>query len=495
MNILDKAIGWFAPQTGAKRARARVAMSLMARSYDGASTGRRTDGWNTSGTSANAEIGPALARLRSRSRDLVRNNPYAARVADIWAANVVGTGIMPLSRTGDEGLDKRVNALFRRWSERCDAEGQLDFAGLQTLIMRTVVEGGEALPRHRNRRPEDGLPVPYQVQVLEGDFLDSSRDSTLTGRRTIQGVEFDALDRRTGYWLFRTHPGDPYSMTAEGLTSALVPQSEVMHVYRKLRPGQVRGVPWFAPVLLKARDLDDFHEAAIVRARMEACIGMVVTQSEEGTERPIGVTSETSDGRRVEGMEPGMVPYLRPGESVEFLNPTASPSFDPFTLHTLMAMAVGTGVTYDQMTGDLRQANYSSLRAGKVEFRRLVEQAQWQMLIPMFCAPVWQRFIETAILSGELPDRDYPVDWATPAHEPIDPVKDMQADILAVRSGRLTWDQFVALWGFDPKQQLADIARINAAMDDVGVTLDTDPRKVTKSGGAQQAQQGDPQNA
>ncbi|KAA0572220.1 phage portal protein [Azospirillum sp. B21] len=492
MNILDKAIGWLSPEAGAKRARARVAMGLMTRSYEGAVTGRRTDGWNTSGTSANAEIGPALARLRSRSRDLVRNNPYAARVVDIWAANVVGTGIMPQSRAGDDALDRRVDALFQRWSAQCDAEGQLDFAGLQALVMRTVVEGGEVLARHRNRRPEDRLPVPYQVQVLEGDYLDASRDSALTGRRTIQGVEFDPLDRRTGYWLFNSHPGDPYSLTAQGLSSNVVDASEVMHVYRKLRTGQVRGVPWFAPVLLKARDLDDFHEAAIVRARMEACIGMVVTQADDGGQNPIGVTSETEDGRRVEGMEPGMVPYLRPGESVEFLNPTASPSFDPFTLHALMAMAVGTGVTYDQMTGDLRQANYSSLRAGKVEFRRLVEQAQWQMLIPMFCAPVWRRFIETAILSGSLPAGEYPVEWSPPAHEPIDPVKDMTADILAVRTGRYTWDQFVARWGYDPKQQLADIARINAAMDDAGVVLDTDPRKVTKAGGAQQ---GDPSNA
>ncbi|MBK3734956.1 phage portal protein [Azospirillum brasilense] len=492
MNILDKAIGFFSPEAGAKRMRARVAMGLMRRSYDGATTGRRADGWHTAGTSANAEIGPAMARLRARSRDLVRNNPYAARVVDIWAANVVGTGIMPQSRTGKPELDKKVDALFQRWSEQCDAEGQLDFSGLQTLILRTMVEGGEALVRHRNRRPEDSLPVPYQVQVLEGDFLDTSRDVTQSGRRTVQGVEFDPLDRRTGYWLFNSHPGDPYSLTAQGLSSAIVPASEVMHVYRKLRTGQVRGVPWFAPVLLKARDLDDFHEAAIVRARMEACIGMVVTQAEDGGDRPIGVTSETDGGRRVEGMEPGMVPYLKPGESVEFLNPTASPSFDPFTLHTLMAMAVGTGVTYDQMTGDLRQATYSSMRAGKVEFRRLVEQVQWQVLIPMACAPIWRRFIATAILSGQLPDGDYPAEWSPPAHEPIDPVKDMTADILAVRSGRFTWDQFVARWGYDPKQQLDEIARINGEFDRLGIVLDTDPRKVSKSGGAQQ---GDPPNA
>ncbi|QCO05452.1 phage portal protein [Azospirillum argentinense] len=367
--------------------------------------------------------------------------------------------------------DEVSQAIMGRWRHASGVELALAKVGADTGFATTQVEAWS--------RKHPGLVIPV-------------KGATLSGRRTIQGVEFDQLDRRTGYWLFNSHPGDPYSLTAQGLSSAIVPASEVMHVYRKLRTGQVRGVPWFAPVLLKARDLDDFHEAAIVRARMEACIGMVVTQAEDGGDRPIGVSSETDGGRRVEGMEPGMVPYLKPGESVEFLNPTASPSFDPFTLHTLMAMAVGTGVTYDQMTGDLRQATYSSMRAGKVEFRRLVEQVQWQVLIPMACAPIWRRFIATAILAGQLPEGDYPAEWSPPAHEPIDPVKDMTADILAVRSGRFTWDQFVARWGYDPKQQLGEIARINGELDRLGIVLDTDPRKVSKSGGAQQ---GDPPNA
>ena len=64
MNLLDRAIGLVAPQAALRRAQARAAMAMLARSYEGARIGRRTEGWVVAGTSANAEIGTAIARLR-----------------------------------------------------------------------------------------------------------------------------------------------------------------------------------------------------------------------------------------------------------------------------------------------------------------------------------------------------------------------------------------------------------------------------------------------
>ena len=79
MTWLDKAIGAVAPGAGLRRARERQMIAVLARAYEGAKLGRRTGGWVAAGTGANAEIAPAIARLRDRSRDLVRNNPYAAK--------------------------------------------------------------------------------------------------------------------------------------------------------------------------------------------------------------------------------------------------------------------------------------------------------------------------------------------------------------------------------------------------------------------------------
>jgi capsid protein len=258
-----------------------------------------------------------------------------------------------------------------------------------------------------------------------------------------------------------------------------VSSQDVIHLYRKSRIGQVRGVSAFAPVMLQAKDLADLQEATIVKARIEACFAGFIT-SEEGDGALLGPT--TDEG--VQELQPGMLRHLKPGEEIQFANPTSSVSFDPVMLHTLMGIAVGLGLTYDQLTGDLRQANYSSLRAGKIEMRRLVEQVQYQMVIPMLCRPVWRRFIDMCILTGQLRGTidDYPCEWIAPAHEAIDPEKDLRADILAVRSGRMTHRQFIAAWGNDPDTHLEQLAADNARLDELGLMLDTDPRRMSSAG-------------
>lgn len=488
MNPLDRLVSWVSPQAGLARVRARSALTLIdgaTRSYEGAK--RRRGNGKAPSTSSNAEIGPAHVELRNRARSLVRNNPHCARVVDIHTGNIVGSGIIPVPKTGSKRANAQVSALWQQFVDTCDADGQLDFYGLQAIAMREMVEAGEVLMRFRPRFASDGLPVPLQLQLLEADHLDSSRDGPLQGPRTVLGVEFDGIGRRAAYWLYPEHPGETRQIRS--LQSVRVEAGEIVHLYRKQRAGQVRGVTAFAPVVMMARDLADFHEAAIVKARIEACFAGFVT-NQEGDKVNIGTSQGDDAGQRVQTIEPGMLNYLQPGENVTFAQPTASPVFDSFMIHTLMAIAVGAGITYDQLTGDLRQANYSSLRAGKIEFRRLSEQTQHQVFIPMFCAPVWRRFVEAAILAGRLPRREggYPCEWITPANEPIDPVKDLTADILAVRSGRMTFDQFVASWGNDPATQLSEIKRINALFDADGIILDIDPRKVARTGNAQATQ-------
>lgn len=486
MNPIDSLIGFFSPRRGLERTRARVAAKAVKRAYEGASAGKRGSHWRAPTTSANAEIGASAAMLRGRARDLVRNNPYATRAADVLAGHIVGAGIVPRSRTGSDRLDKQVDALWSKFAKTADADGVLDVYGLQLLAVRTMVESGESFLRFRKRRPSDGLPVPLQIELLEPDFLDASKDGETVqgGGKTVQGIELDALNRRVAYHMFRGHPGEAGLTGAE---TARVPAGEVAHLYRKLRPGQQRGASWFAPVVVKLRDLDEYHEAALVKAKVEACFAGFVSRPEAGTIDPLGPATEDDNGDRIESLEPGMLNYLRPGEEVTFASPTASGAFEPYTLQTLMSVAVGLGITLDQLTGDLRHANYSSLRAGKIEFRRLLEQHQWLTVVPMICEPMWAQFINAAVLAGLLPDRaeGYPVEWAPPRNERIDPKKDLEADIMEVRAGSMTLSQLIAANGYDPKRQLAEIAETNKLIDKHGLVLTTDPRVTADSGALQ----------
>jgi lambda family phage portal protein len=186
-----------------------------------------------------------------------------------------------------------------------------------------------------------------------------------------------------------------------------------------------------------------------------------------------------------------MVGNLPPGASAKFLQPSGAGAFDPFSAHTLRAISVGLGIPFDMLTGDLSQANYSSLRAGRLPFRRLIEQDQELMHIQQMCKPVWAAFIDAAILSGALPERPggYPVEWNPPGFDLVDPTKDVAASIAAVRAGFATWQQTVASMGYDPRKQADDIAEANDFFDERGLVLDIDPRRTAGTGGAQDARQ------
>jgi lambda family phage portal protein len=296
MNWLDRTIGFVAPATALSRARHRAAIAMLARNYEGARVGRRTEGWVVAGTSANAEIGTALSRLRDRSRDLVRNNPYAAKAVQAVVSNLVGTGILPRARSAHAGVNDQADRLWARFAESCDADGLTDFSGLQALIVRAMAESGECLVRIRDRRIEDGLPVPLQLQLLEPDHLDAGKTGDLAnGGFVVQGVEFDALGRRRAYWLYPVHPGEVAMFRRATLASQPIPASSVLHLFDHLRPGQVRGVPWFAPVILKLRDLDEYDDAELLRKKIEACFAAFVTGSDD--EETLGPTPMAAGSR------------------------------------------------------------------------------------------------------------------------------------------------------------------------------------------------------
>src|SRR5688500_17046737 len=240
-NWFDRAAGFVAPRWYFQRVKTRMATELLKRHYEAAAIGRRTQGWKRSITDANSAIGPSLARLREIARDLVRNNPYAESALTTIADHAVGWGIVATQQ----------HEKWKEWTESTaiDADGRHDLTGLEKLVMRTVAESGEALIRRRWRRLTDGFPLPLQLQVLEPDFIDTLKEGpTQNGGRIIQGVEFDALGRRAAFWLYKEHPGSSsLSMSSRFGASNRIPATDVLHVFKGSRPGQVRAASWFAP--------------------------------------------------------------------------------------------------------------------------------------------------------------------------------------------------------------------------------------------------------
>ena len=346
MNALDKAIGYFSPERAFRRAQFRAAAVRFA--YDGAKSGRRTDGWIAAGGDANTEVGASLINLRNRSRDLLRNNPYASKAITELVGNAVGTGIVPQAKTGAPALDKIIDGEWPFFAENCDPGGQLDFYGMQALIVRTTAESGDGIVRFRQRLLTDDFRVPLQLQVLEGDFLDVARTMGTATGHIIQGVQFNMIGQREAYWLYNYHPGGVYMLNPRGgILSAPVPASEVMHQYCLLRPGQMRGVPWLAPVMLALRDLDDYRDAERMRKKTEACLAGIVVRPDGSTGAVGAVSTDPKTGNTLERMYPGMIEYLKPGEDIRFNTPGSTGGYREYLMTELQGVGAGVDVPYE----------------------------------------------------------------------------------------------------------------------------------------------------
>lgn len=459
---------------------------MLARHYESAAIGRRTEGRSRSHTDANAAMqGATLPFLRAQARDLTRNNPWARRGVRRILADTVGCGIRPKARGRDAEL---IMQRWETWAEttECDSAGRLTFYGMEELALRTVAVSGEVLVRRRFRLPQDGLSVPLQLQILEPDFLDSSRDTTqlANGGEIIQGVELDAIGRRVAYWLFDRHPGGVGRLVSP--VSRRIPAEQILHVYELERPGQIRGPSWFASVDVRMHDFADFEDATLSKQKIAACMAVFHTD-QDGLGTALGQPgTDAASGQPVDMFEPGMIIPLPPGKTVTVANPPASNDHQSYCATSLRGIAAGLGTTYSGLSGDYSQANYSSERAARLDQRGAIESWQEHMLIPQFCQPAWSWFLTAMQLNGDAVEAR-PAEWASPPMPIVEPEREVKADTAEIRSGLVSWAEKVRQRGYDPDKLLAEIRKYNAAFDSGEIVLDSDPRHTNAAGQQQVA--------
>ncbi len=501
----DKTIEFFSPKAGLRRKRAKIFNAYLKRKYEGADAGRRTSGWNTNNQSANAEIATGLPRVRDRARDLVRNNPYAARGVQVISNNVVGRGIKTHIKVDDNSKtslrERTLNNVWRTWAETtaCDYEGINTLAGLQRMAMRAVVESGEIFIRRRfvERRIVrglDGKPVevpPIQLQLLESDFISLNRRSGIlpNGNQVIQGIELDETGKRVAYHMFLAHPGGNDLVSASRFSTVRIPASEILHLYRPDRPGQLRGMSWLANIMLRLRDFDIFEDAQLKRQQCSA-MWVAFVHDMEGLD-------ETEEDKETivlnEKMEPGRIDLLPPGKDVKFASPPGAENYGEYTSVILHSIASGLGITYESLTGNLADVNFSSGRMGWLEMQRNIDTWRANILITQMLRPTFEWFAGTAELIGLRMNGARAVHTA-PKREMIDPVKEALALKGMVRSGFKTQSDVIRELGADPDTHFEEMKTDNETVDRLKLTLDTDPRKVNNVGTKNEDDDSQPNN-
>jgi lambda family phage portal protein len=470
----------------------------MRSNYEGASSGRRMGTWDVAASGPNASADGSLATLRARTRDAVRNNPWAAQALESYTSNLVGRGIRPQWVLENEELREQIHEAWAEWVPEADADGMNDLYGMQALGAKTVIQSGETLIRFRPRRLSDNLSVPLQLQMLEPDFLDDWKNGPLpSGNTAHMGVELNGVGQRTRYWLRRQHPGDTF-WTPGSLESSPVPAAQVLHIYRVDRPGQMRGVPWFAPILARLFVLDQYEDAELDRKKTSALFVAFVKKTGDlagpggliGFDNPYG-ESEDRNGRPFAELEPGMLNYLLPGEDVVFATPTdVGGSYDVWITRQLQAIAAGIGITYEQLTGDFSRVNFSSSRGRSIEFRRQARQIIGSILNFQMNQKIAEMWLSMAVASGRVKIPDYAtnrraytkIDWRPDGWEWVNPREDIETANAMVRSGFATREQIVTETGRDINEIDRQNIDRNKYMDTNGLVYDSDPRKTSNAG-------------
>lgn len=477
--------------------------------YEATGNGSRSSTWKNAGLISPVSLmGKSLDTLRNRVRYQVRNDPIASRVVDFTVGKIVGSGIKPVLKSGLE--DEDFTKLYKAFFEKCDADGDADFYGLQEITAREVVTGGDCLSRNRKRDPErdKDLPIPMQVQILPGEMMPSF-DST---EESQSGLIKNGIGRVEKYKIYKKHPGDVLRGTVKKLEFSYVDAEEINHIFWKREAGQIRGEPWLTRGLVTLHDLDLYQDAELVRKKMAAMpVFFIQTPNDNSqTEGPTGY----SDGE--DGLEAGtpvdaegnewieedpveLMPELGPGAVIPvprgYEVKTSLPAdvggqYDVFVRKQLQRVCAAVNAPYELITGDT--PNGSNERMMRVRIYDFYTQVKiWRrMMIRQFCQPTWAAFVNAAFDSGQWTPKngltvdDYinGVEWVGDPIPLVNPEQENRADMIAIRGGWKTLSQVIIERGGDPEMMLPNRSQELKIMDDLGIVTDSDPRKVSSAG-------------
>lgn len=489
--------------------------------YEGASFSRRFLDMSAPRSGPNTPILTSGGTLTDRTYALARNESYARRALNVLTVATVGEGLTPLYEIeGDPTLERAVAERWEESMEELDADGMTDGYGLQAQVVRGVFTGGDSFPRVRERFATDRarhmpvpLAVPLQVQMHGAEMVPREKNEDLgDGRRIIGGIEINAIGDILAYHMHRYHPSE-WVMSGSGRVETVrVPARDVMHVHEVLREGQMRGEPRAASVILPAHDLHQGEDALQRAWNLQAFVSGFFELAS-----PVpGTPGVSLTGAGVPGAAPGAKPNaagvmpatfeagdiiaLKPGQSFKRAEaPDVGATYDVATQWRLRRMCAGLGVPYEFVAMDLHGVTYSAARVGLIQFWAECDQFLWLTLVPQYLRPLFIRWFDLAVRAGRLPlslskylenPRHYlKCSWIPPKRPWVDPLKDVQAELLAIEGGLSSRDESILGRGRIPADVDRSRRRSILRAKDLEVTDGKGPTAVVEDQPEEPAQQ------
>lgn len=450
--------------------------TIQKKSFHGASTGNLYATWFASNTTADVDIKKDLKTMRARSRELMRNDDYAKKFKRMVKTNVVGqNGIRLQNKAKDTNgnLDKTANDIieesWKKWSKKgiCDVSGKYSLREIQKMVMGTLAEDGEVLIRKIKGYDNE---FGFALQLLEADHLDEQY--TIPELNIFMGIEFDKWNKPIAYHLHKNHPGKLINGT--DTTRERISANEINHLFLPLRISATRGVPWMHTAMTRMKMVNGYEEAELTASRIAAAKGGFYV-SKEGAEEYSG-DSVDDRGNIVNELEPGQIELLPKG--IEFQNydpqhPTTA--FKDFMKVVLRGISSGIDVSYNTLANDLEGVNFSSLRSGVLDEREVWKDLQtW--LGENLLDDIFADWLDMALLTKAVPlpyfkyDKFNAPSWLSRGFAWVDPLKDMQSNILAVKEGLKTHTQIASEMGMDIEELYQQIAKEKELRTKYGIT-------------------------
>lgn len=467
MNWLDSVIGWISPRAGYQREVYRRAME-HGRSYDAAGYDRLNAGWRVFNDSAEMTDRFDRDTLRARARDLERNSDIMNSVTRAYKRNVYGAGYRLRANTGSEELNRMIEKNWKIWCKQrnCDVTGTQCFDALMRMVVvRKKVDGGILLLK---RYTSDGL-VPFKLQALEVDELDMAAVSPKSKKnRVVGGIEYNQYNRPVGYFIRQ------YSIDGMAINDPVyIEAKDVIFFYEKTRPTQIREISDMAPTITRIRDTNEFMRAVSVKERILSCLAVFIKRIAPnagiGGGRPGRAASSGDQPEAYSGktITPGMIQYLNADDSVDIVNPSGQATdATAYIKQELRLVGSGQGLSYETVSRDMSESNYSSARQGMIE-DELTYAEDRDMLLHIM-DEIYETFVISLVLSGKIIIKDFwekkedylDHSWIQSPKKWIDPLKEANANKTALNTGQKTWADLAAENGKDWKEQIDEIAEI-----------------------------------
>ncbi len=451
LTLLDRALG----AIGLQRA---PALQASIGGYAGAGYSERLMHWQPGVRDADSDAVRDLRELRARSRDLVRNSPIAAGAQETQVTHIVGSGLTMQSRLMVDvlGLDaeaaarwqSNVERRFGLWadSELCDAAREQTFYELQDLALRTQLESGDAFAALVQVADAPGdWPYSLAVQLIEADRV-SNPLGKMDTPEIAAGIERNAAGAAIAAHVCNRHPGSLTSLAGATwrrveFRGARSGRRNLLHLKRKLRPGQSRGIPALAPIIGTLKQMARYSDAEIDAAVNAAAQAVFVRMDPDAfTELFDDEAQQTivSKGMGWDGgLRAGRAVNLLPGESVE--SPALgrpNPNFDPFMTAFMRFVGVGLNIPAEVLSKHF-QSSYSAARAALLDaWRTFNIRRKW--LASRFCQPVYEEWLADEVAAGRIAAPGFFADpmvraawcaatWSGDGPGAIDPLKEAKA--------------------------------------------------------------------